>query len=209
MARQFQSPKYVPAEWYAANNLQYSKAEKERAFAERLRDECARISKETDSVTRKAQEGVSHKFSQRLRDIEFWKEELHKKLSDNSDEIQSLLQSKLNLEESLKKLQYPLEVAQMCLLYREKRVSVDNVHDEVEIQLIKETEVIQGIQALIQQMLDQVVEQIRLMKACKYRLEKDLNDKLGAQDIDHSCARFTETTPGVGYAHDAVKIQAK
>lgn len=47
------------------------------------------------------------------------------------------------------------------------------------------------------------------MKACKYRLEKDLNDKLGAQDIDHSCARFTETTPGVGYAHDAVKIQAK
>lgn len=47
------------------------------------------------------------------------------------------------------------------------------------------------------------------MKACKYRLEKDLNDKLGAQDIDSNCAHFTESTPGVGYAQDAVKIQTK
>ena len=139
MARQFQSPptKYVPAEWHAANNLQYTKVENERAFAERLRDECARIRKETDAITRKTQESVCHKFSQRLRDIEFWKEELQKKLADNSNEIQSLLQSKQSLEVSLRRLQHPLEVTQMCLLYREKRVSVDNVHDEVEIQLIK------------------------------------------------------------------------
>lgn len=139
MARQIQSPptKYVPAEWHAANSLQYTRVEKERAYAERLREECARIRKETDALTRKTQEGVSHKFSQRLRDIGFWKEELQKTLADNSNEIQSLLQSKQSLEESFRGLQYPHEITQMCLLYREKRVSVDNVHDEVEIQLIK------------------------------------------------------------------------
>ena len=46
-------------------------------------------------------------------------------------------------------------------ILREGRVSIDLVHDPVEKELLKEVEVIQGVQALLKRTLEQTVEQIR------------------------------------------------
>ena len=44
---------------------------------------------------------------------------------------------------------------------REKRKAVDLVHDDVQKELIKEVETIEGVQALLQRALEQAVEQVR------------------------------------------------
>ena len=44
---------------------------------------------------------------------------------------------------------------------REKRTAVDLVHDDVQKELIKEVEVIEGVQALLQRSLEQATEQVR------------------------------------------------
>ena len=45
---------------------------------------------------------------------------------------------------------------------REKRIKIDLVHDDVQKNLIKEVETIQGVQQMLQKTLDQVTEQVRL-----------------------------------------------
>lgn len=45
--------------------------------------------------------------------------------------------------------------------FRERRVGIDLVHDEVERELIKEAEVLQGVIALLERTLEQTNEQIR------------------------------------------------
>jgi tektin-1 len=48
------------------------------------------------------------------------------------------------------------------LFFREKRAAIDLVHDDVQKQLIKEVETIEGVQALLRRTLEQSIEQIRL-----------------------------------------------
>lgn len=45
--------------------------------------------------------------------------------------------------------------------FREKRRGIDLVHDDVQKELIKEVEAIEGVQALLQRSLEQATEQIR------------------------------------------------
>ncbi len=138
MANAVQSaPKYLPAEWNASNHINYSNAELERAAAERLRAECDRLSRETEATTTRTQLTNEHKFSQRIRDIDFWKQELEKKLEENAKETDLLLIEKGKLEAALIDTQFPLEVANRCLEFRTHREKIDLVHDTVEIQSIK------------------------------------------------------------------------
>ena len=138
MAKLVQSPpKYLPAEWHHSNHQDYSRAENERAASERLRAECERLRKETEATTTRTQRSNEHKLSQRLRDINFWKDELQTKLAENAEETSVLLERKDELEKALASTKFPLEVASSCLGYRESRIGVDRVHDDVEIGLVK------------------------------------------------------------------------
>ena len=130
-------PKYHPNEWHSSNSQNFKQSEKERISSERLRAECERLRKETEDTTRRTQRDVEHKFSQRINDINFWKEELEAKLNATVAEIGAVLDYKAQLEQALKSTSFPLEVAKSCLVFREKRVGIDLVHDEVEIQLMK------------------------------------------------------------------------
>ena len=113
------------------------KAEQERSSAEQLRAECQRLREETHATTIRTQQANAHKFTQRIRDISFWKQELETALNENDSETTQLLEKKERLEQALEATRFPLEVANSCLTYREKRVSIDLVHDEVEIHLTK------------------------------------------------------------------------
>lgn len=138
MARLLSSPtKYFPSEWHSSNQTNYKLSEAERTTSERLRAECERLHKETEETTRRTQKEVEHKFSQRILDIYFWKEELETKLKETTQEIEAVLDHKAELEKALESTNFPLQVAKSCLSFREKRQGIDLVHDEVEIQLMK------------------------------------------------------------------------
>lgn len=138
MATTVPSPnKYHPIEWHSANNYNFKQSEKERSSSEGLRTECERLCKEIEDTTIRTQRDVEHKFSQRINDIGFVKVELETKVKELGDEIEAVLESKNNLEQSLRNTNFPLKVAKSCLAFRERRQGIDFVHDEVEIQLMK------------------------------------------------------------------------
>ena len=130
-------PKYHPSEWHASNSKNFQRSDIERHTSERLRAECERLRQEAEDTTARSQRDVNHKFSQRLNNIRFWKDELEEKLREIAAEAESVQDRKKELEKALHATKFPLEVAQSCLSFREQRTGVDLVHDEVEIQLMK------------------------------------------------------------------------
>lgn len=138
MARLIEAPtKYTTNEWNLSNHLNYQKSEKERKTGEIIRDESERLAHETHITTLKTQSDVNKKIEQRLNDISFWKSELDRQHKETEDEIQKMLDYKNRLETALSSTEIPLHIAKECINNRQKRKSIDLVHDDVEVQLLK------------------------------------------------------------------------
>ncbi|XP_009467183.1 PREDICTED: tektin-1 [Nipponia nippon] len=208
MARLLQDPpKFHPSEWDFANKMQCASAESQKSRSERVTAESRRLLDETEKATRKTQSDVNKKIEQRRDEIKFWKQELENKLEQIVHETEVLLTFKTRLEKSLESCKEPLLIAQKCLLNRQRRLGIDLVQDEVEQELVKEAEVLQGVIALLGHTVEQTKEQIRLNRSAKYNLEMDLKDKFTALMIDDYCASLTNNTPDIRYADNAVKIE--
>ncbi|NXH46821.1 TEKT1 protein, partial [Dicaeum eximium] len=208
MAGLLQDPaKLHPSEWYIANRMQCATTESQKSRSECLTAESWRLVDEIEKTTQKTQSDVNKKLEQRREEIKFWKQELYNKLDQIVHETEILLTFKRRLERALEGCKEPLVVAQKCLLYRQRRVGIDLVHDEVEQELLKEVEVLQGIIALLGRTLEQTNEQIRLNRSAKYKLDMDLKDKFTALTIDDYCASLTNDTPHIIYADNAMKLE--
>ncbi|NXF11277.1 TEKT1 protein, partial [Smithornis capensis] len=208
MARLWQDPsKFHPSEWATANRMQHVSTESQKSRSECMIAESWRLLDEIEKATQKIQSDVNKKIEQRREEIKFWKQELDNKLEQIVHETEVLLTFKNRLERALESCKEPLVIAQKCLLYRQRRVGIDLVYDEVEQELVKEAEVLQGIIALLGHTLEQTNEQIRQNRSAKYNLEMDLKDKFTALTIDNYCARLTSNTPDIIYADNAVKTE--
>ncbi|XP_047614496.1 tektin-1 [Phacochoerus africanus] len=200
-------PKFLPSEWHIANKNQYHRAEAQRSRSERLVAESQRLVDEIEKTTRKSQSDVNKKLEQRLEEVRFWKKELDDKLEQLVSATEDLLIYQTRLEKALESLKEPLHITEKCLEYREKRIGIDLVRDEVEQELIKEAEVIQGVTALLTRTLEETSEQIRLNRSAKYSLEKDLRDKFTALTIDDICFSLNNNSPNIHYSENAVRIE--
>uniref|UniRef100_A0A8C8ZZB8 Tektin n=1 Tax=Prolemur simus TaxID=1328070 RepID=A0A8C8ZZB8_PROSS len=208
MAKLLQSPpKFLPLEWQIANKSQYHRAEAQRSQSERLVAESQRLVDEIEKTTRKSQSDVNKKLEQRLEEIRFWKKELDDKLEQLVYETEDLLTYKTRLEKALESFKEPLHITETCLAYREKRVGIDLVHDEVEQELMKEAEIIRGVMALLTRTLEEDAEQIRLNRSAKYNLEKDLKDKFVALTIDDICFSLNNNSPNIRYSENVMRIE--
>ncbi|NXP62163.1 TEKT1 protein, partial [Chloropsis cyanopogon] len=208
MARLLQDPsKLHPSEWYSANRMQRASTESQKSRSECNIAESWRLVDEIEKTTQKTQSDVNKKLEQRREEIKFWRQELDNKVEQIVHETEILLTFKKRLERALDGCKEPLVVAQKCLLYRQRRVGVDLVHDEVEKELLKEAEVLQGIIALLGRTLEQTKEQIRRNRSAKYNLDMDLKDKFTALTIDDYCASLTNDTPHILYADSAMKLE--
>ncbi|WAR03518.1 TEKT1-like protein [Mya arenaria] len=209
MAKLVQAPtRFTHQDWTTSNLTKYANAESERAAAERLVDESNRLSDETEKRTEKTQRDVNKKFQQRLDDIRYWKNELDDKLAGITTEIDNLLAFKTRIEKALEATNEPLHIARQCLMNREKRKGIDLVHDDVQKELIKEVEAIEGVQALLQRSLEQATEQVRLNRKAKFQLEKDLKDKFSVLSIDEYCEQLRNNSPGIAFKQGTAKIEA-
>ncbi|NXG77478.1 TEKT1 protein, partial [Baryphthengus martii] len=200
-------PKFHPSEWDIANKMQSVSTESQKATSERTIAESRRLMDEIEKTTQKTQSDVNKKIEQRQEEIKFWKQELDNKLEQIVLETEILLTLKVKLEKSLENCKELLAIAQKCLLTRQGRAGIDLVHDEVEQELVKEAEVLQGVIALLGHTLEQTNEQIRLNRSAKYNLEMDLKDKFTALMVDEYCAGLTNNTPDIRYTDNAVKIE--
>ncbi|KAI4556019.1 hypothetical protein MJT46_014642 [Ovis ammon polii x Ovis aries] len=202
-----QPPKFLRAEWQIANKNQYHRAEAQRSRSERLVAESQRLVDEIEKTTRKSQSDVNKKLEQRLEEVRFWKKELDGKLEQLVYATEDLLLYQTRLEKALESFKEPLRITEKCLEYREKRVGIDLVHDEVEQELIKEEEIIRGVMTLLTRTLEETREQIRLNRSAKYNLEKDLRDKFTAITIDDICFSLNNNSPNIKYSENVVRVE--
>lgn len=129
--------RYSPRDWMNSNHTNYLSSDRVRTAAERLRLDTVRLCKETDDKTKRTQGEVGKRLGNRLGDIQFWKSELSHETDLMMTETNDLNEAKRLLERALQETENPLHVSQECLYNREKRQSIDLVHDNVEKELIK------------------------------------------------------------------------
>lgn len=177
-------PRYAVSDWHTSNKLLRTNAERLRDASHTVRQEARRLDNETDNHTRWTQHDTNTKLEKRIDDINLWRASLQKCLIDTDTEIGALQAEKQRTEAALDAKRVPLDVAIECLMLRENRVSIDLVRDEVENQLHKEVEVIEGIKALLQQKISEAFEQLCLLQEARHQLHCDLTDKCVALEID-------------------------
>ncbi|XP_055006369.1 tektin-3 isoform X2 [Boleophthalmus pectinirostris] len=193
------STRYTPEDWYKSNHSNYRESESSRKSAERLRKDTIRLMQDKDQLTRRTQETTSKNLGERVNDIVFWKSELSHEIDNMVTEIAALSEVKRRLERALAETEGPLQVSQECLYHREKRMSIDLVHDHVEKDLIKEVEVIKSCQERMRRHLERAVAQLATNTARQHELERDMSDKVTAQRIDDRCHHLRNTSNGIGY----------
>lgn len=80
-------------------------------------------------------------------------------------------------------------------------MSIDLVYDDVEMNLLKEREVIQGAENLLDRILKKTCEQIRKLKATLYRIDHDLENKENNLHIDRRNVTLKETDFNLSIYH--------
>ncbi|XP_031417583.1 tektin-3 [Clupea harengus] len=193
------SARYMPEDWYKSNQSNYRESESSRNSAERLRRDTVRLIQDKEQLTRRTQDTTSRNLGERLNDITFWRSELSHEVDNMVTEISALTEVKRRLERALAETESPLQVAQECLYHREKRMSIDLVHDGVEKDLIREVEVIKSCQERMRRHLDRAVAQLASDRAAQHELERDVSDKVAAQRIDDRCHHLRNTSDGISY----------
>lgn len=131
--------RYTTHEWSGSNANQYLTSSTERTSSQNLRNESERLRCEAADKTRRTQNDINVKLQDRIDNIVYWKTEVDRQLQKSDQEIANLMASKKQLEQAHVATQLPHEVATTCLKHREGRLSIDLVHDDVEIQLLKVT----------------------------------------------------------------------
>ncbi|KAI1890178.1 hypothetical protein AGOR_G00171010 [Albula goreensis] len=187
--------KFLPSEWLLTNQVQYGNAEAECSRSERVIASSKALVEETDKATQRMQQDVNKKLEQRIHNVRFWKEELNRELDEMTREMEELQTFRTRVEKALESCSEPLQVTQQCLTEREKHEGTELVHDEAELELRKEKEVIEGAICLLQRTLEQTDEQMRMNRSAMYSLKKDLQDKVQAEKIDDFCSVLTTTSP--------------
>ncbi|XP_056140081.1 tektin-1 [Lampris incognitus] len=192
--------------WQEAGGWSPLTIEMTKTNSQLLTAECRQLMLESDKASKKMQKDTSKRLEQRIQDIQFMRGELERKLEEIIVETDALVVFKTRVERALDACTEPLRVTILCQEERMKQAPIECVHDEVEKELLKEKEVIEGVVSLLQRVLEQIIEQIRLNRSAKYHLEKDLKDKFQAQCIDDSCTLMANHSLNHDQMPEEIKI---
>ena len=177
---------FTVPEWHESNHAKISRAELQRSNAKNVIAQTKQIIQERQDQTDKGQRDVEGKLNQRIDNVKFWHSELSRQLANLNDETCQLENYRKRLEAGVAGCDKPLEAANHCLGLREGRVNIDLVHDDVQRELLTEVSVVNGVCAMLERALEQVIEQIRLNRSAAYHLRQDLKDKDVTLNVDGS-----------------------
>ena len=180
--------------WKETNSKSNLLAEAERVRAEKLLQETKELIAEAKHVTRQDNKEVDVRFRQRVGDIAFWKAELEAKLTALKDVLDDVDSQKIRCDHALGSCGEPLAISEACLADRMQRQGVDKVADNVEKHLEFEVETIKNSQILLRQTSMQIAEELRQLNKARFNVEKDLEDKEAAIDIDSQTSKLAVTS---------------
>ncbi|NWX88786.1 TEKT4 protein, partial [Nothoprocta pentlandii] len=203
----FRTTKYRPCEWHEHHHGLQLEATVGCEQAERCRLEARGLARSTAAAAQRAQQDSTAALGQRLHDIHFWKAELQKEIEDLDAETGLLAAQKVRLERALDATELPYAIATDNLQCRERRQHPDLVRDQVEIELLKEAELIRNIQELLKRTLMQAVNQMRLNRDHKEVCEMDWSDKVETYNIDEKCGRYNNQSTNIQFHPGSVKFE--
>ncbi|XP_069427609.1 tektin-4 [Ovis canadensis] len=200
----FRTAKYLLDEWFQNCYARYHQAFADRDQSERQRHESQQLAAETEALAQRTQQDSTRKVGGRLQDTHGWKSELQRQVEELVSETEQLLAQKQRLERALDATAGPFSIVTDNLQCRDRRQQPDLVRDCVEIELLKEAELIRNIQELLKRTIMQAVSQIRLNREHKETCEMDWSDKVEAYNIDEACCRYNSQSTDVQfYPHSA------
>ncbi|KAF4015450.1 hypothetical protein G4228_007261 [Cervus hanglu yarkandensis] len=136
-----------------------------------------------------------------------WKSELQRQVGELVSETELLLAQKQRLERALDAMAGPFSIVTDNLQCRERRQHPDLVRDCVEIELLKEAELIRNIQELLKRTIMQAVSQTWLNREHKETCEMDWSDKVEAYNIDEACCRYNNQSTDVQFYPHSAKFE--
>lgn len=188
---------FAPSDWHTNNHLLATNAERLRDNSHLNREDAKYLRNETYNKTEWGTHDNTTRLSNRIDDIEKWRETIEKTLADTDEEIAKLEVDKDLAERALEAKALPLDVASECLTLRDGRRQIDVVDDEASSQLTKEVNVIEGIKDALQAKVSQAFEQLCLLREARQQLAADLRDKTEAKGIDTYCKELSINSPDI------------
>ncbi|XP_061065383.1 tektin-4 [Eubalaena glacialis] len=200
----FRTAKYLVDEWFQNCYARYHQAFADLDQSERQHHESQQLAAETEALVQRTQQDSTKKVGERLQDMHCWKSELQRQVEELVAETDLLLAQKQRLERTLDATAVPFSIATDNLQCRERRQHPDLVRDCVEMELLKEADLIRNIQELLKRTMMQAVNQIRMNHEHKETCEMDWSDKVEACNIDEACCRYhNQSTDLQFYPHSA------
>ncbi|MEE6525478.1 hypothetical protein FKM82_025524, partial [Ascaphus truei] len=142
----------------------------------------------------------------RIDEVDKWRKDLDKCLSDVDAEIDALTLIKEDAERALQATNVPLDVAIECLTLRESRRDIDLVRDPVDAELHKEVEVIEGVRKALQQKISQAFEQLCLLQESRHQMNWDHRCKVETLEIDRTCLSLNKNSPNISLKMDPTRV---
>ncbi|XP_063831879.1 tektin-1 [Ostrinia nubilalis] len=177
--------KFTLSEWKLSNDQRCRNTEDQQQLADRVLGECERIRQETAERSTIMKTTSDRRLEERIGDVEFNKNELQIQRREICIELEALGMYKTRLLDCLSSLQSnALNICRKCLMLRDGRIGIDLVVDEVEHALQQEITTILGGQSLLKRVLEQLNEQMRRLRSTRYLLDRDLQYKQAAIDVD-------------------------
>ncbi|KAB0795165.1 hypothetical protein PPYR_12004 [Photinus pyralis] len=189
-------------EWYLNNRIRYRACLDQQQLADKILAECERGQGIIDEVTALNKREVDHRITEKISDIQFVKDDIVKQRKEVCIEIDNLTTYNERIIDAMNALrEEALKICKKCIIFREGRVGIDLCHDDVERELIKEAEMIEASQAMLQRVLEQANEQIRRLRSTTYFMDRDLEDKDNVTKIDYQNMIINERSFNLSMYH--------
>ncbi|XP_055611083.1 tektin-1 [Uranotaenia lowii] len=191
-------PKFTPGDWNLNNRTKNVFSVNQQTLSDRIICESKRLIDETKYTTEYNKSESDYRLKERIGDIKFLQEEITKQKKDALVEEEALKvykQRTIDAINTLREIVIPL--CQKCIILRETRNGVELVEDEVDKELRKELDVINGAIQLLQKLMDESVEQLRRLRATIYLLDRDLANKEKSVQIDEKNVEMRHNQMGL------------
>lgn len=198
--------KFNPSDWHTNKHSISADAEKSRNVSFQVRQEGRYLNNETENQTWWDNHDNNVRLSDRLDEIEEWRQILRYEIQDVDRELEAIRVTKNQCENMLNDMKVPLDVNIENHVTREGRLGVDLVRDEPESELTKETKVLDAIKRNLHQKCQQSYEQINRLQECRQQLLNDLNDKNSAHAIDEENLLLTKHSSSISFKPNPLRV---
>ncbi|XP_055597832.1 tektin-2-like [Uranotaenia lowii] len=193
-------------DWHARMIQLKSVAYCKRAEAFELRHSARNLRNETRIQTFWDTYHNNDKLSDRVAELDRWRETMRLLLKRVNDEICALKEQKSHTERDLDALIMPLTVVTDAISMRDCRLGSELTYDDGDTELKNELCIVESNQRLLRDQSQGAWEQLNRLQEVKFKLELDLTDKDEAQAIDQNQLGVNEHCSNVTLKTEPLRV---